>query len=270
VGCEVENADNKTLDELIEELADLIVKSQKVVVFTGAGISTESGIPDFRGPEGIWTKYDPSDFTYQKFVGDPEARKRIWKMKDMFGFSWKDFEPNPAHYAIAELEKLGKLDCIITQNVDGLHQKAGNSEDLVIQLHGNMSWVKCINCGDRHPFEEVEKWVRSGIEDPECVQCGGILKPEGVFFGEAMPVWETMEAEKRSRQCDLCIVIGSSLVVYPAALMPEYALHSGAKLAIINEGETGLDHAAHIRISKKAGEVMADVLQRVKKKLGKE
>ncbi|MCJ7521569.1 MAG: NAD-dependent deacylase [Dehalococcoidia bacterium] len=270
VGCEVGNADSKTLDELMEELADLIVKSQKVVVFTGAGISTESGIPDFRGPDGIWTKYDPSDFTYQKFVGDREARKRIWKMKDMFGFSWNDFQPNPAHYAIAELEKMGKLDCIITQNVDGLHQKAGNSEDLVIQLHGNMSWVKCISCGDRHPFEEIEKWVRSGIEDPECVHCGGILKPEGVFFGEAMPIWETMEAEKRSRQCDLCIVIGSSLVVYPAALMPEYALRSGAKVAIINEGETSLDHAAHIRISKKAGEVMSDVLKRVKRKLGKE
>lgn len=265
----MENAGSKTLEQLIDELADLIVESQKVVVFTGAGISTESGIPDFRGPDGIWTKYDPSDFTYQKFISDRETRKRLWKMKDVVGFSWKDFQPNLAHQAVAELERIGKLDCVITQNVDGLHQKAGNSEDKVIQLHGNMSWVKCINCGDRHPWEEVEKWIASGIEDPECAQCGGIMKPEGVFFGEAMPVWETMEAEKRSRECDLCIVIGSSLVVYPAALMPEFALRSGAKVAIINEGETGLDNAAHIRIREKAGEVMAEVLKRVKRKLSK-
>jgi NAD-dependent deacetylase len=265
----VENTDSKTRKELIEELADLIVKSQKIVVFTGAGISTESGIPDFRGPDGLWTKYDPSDFTYQKYISDPEVRKRMWKMKDLVGFSWKDFQPNPAHHAVAELEQLGKLDCVITQNVDGLHQKSGNSESKVIQLHGNMSWVKCINCGDRHPFEEVEKWVNSGVEDPECVQCGGILKPEGIFFGEAMPVWETMEAEKRSRECDLCIVIGSSLVVYPAALMPEFALRSGAKVAIINEGETGLDDSVHIRIWEKAGEIMLEVLKKVKKKLRK-
>ncbi len=260
----------KTREELIDELADLIVESERVVVFTGAGVSTESGIPDFRGPGGIWTKYDPSDFTYQKFVSDPEARKRIWKMKETIGFSWNDFQPNPAHFAIAELERLGKLDCVITQNVDGLHQRAGTSEDKVIQLHGNMEWVKCLTCGDRHRFEEVEKWLESGIEDPKCVQCGGILKPEGIFFGEAMPVWETMEAQKRSTECDLCIVIGSSLVVYPAGLMPQYALNAGAKIAIINEGETDLDHNAHIRISAKAGEVMSEVLKRVKSKLGRD
>ena len=266
----MENTDSKTIEELIEELADNIVESKKVVVFTGAGISTESGIPDFRGPDGLWTKYDPSDFTYQKYVTDSETRKRMWKMRDIIGSSWNDFQPNPAHHAVAELERLGKLDCVITQNVDGLHQKSGNSEHMVIQLHGNMSWVKCINCGDRHPFEEVEKWVESGVEDPECVQCGGILKPEGIFFGEAMPVWETMEAEKRSRECDLCIVIGSSLVIYPAALMPEFALRSGAKVAIINEGETGLDHAAHIRIWAKAGEVMSEVIKLVRDKLDRD
>jgi NAD-dependent deacetylase len=240
-----------------------------VVVFTGAGISTESGIPDFRGPDGLWTKYDPSDFTYQRFVSDPEVRKRLWKMREILGYGWDEIQPNPAHYAVAELEKIGKLDCIITQNVDGLHQKAGNSEDKVIQLHGNMQWVKCITCGSRHPLEELERWIESGIEDPNCVQCGGILKPDAVFFGEAMPVWETTEAQRRSNACDLCIVIGSSLVVYPAALMPQYALQAGAKVAIVNDGETELDHAAHIRISGKAGEVMSEVVKRVKRKLGK-
>ncbi len=260
----------KTLEELIEALADLIVKSERVVVFTGAGISTESGIPDFRGPDGLWTRYDPSDFTYQKFVSDLETRKRIWKMKETIGFGWNDVQPNPAHNSIAELERLGKLDCVITQNVDGLHQKAGNSEDRVIQLHGNMQWVKCLTCGARHRFEEVESWLEKGVEDPECVQCGGILKPEGVFFGEAMPVLETMEAHRRSTECDLCIVIGSSLAVYPAGLMPQYALNAGAKIVIINEGETELDHAAHIRISEKAGEVMSEVLKQVKSKLGRD
>jgi NAD-dependent deacetylase len=260
----------KTQEELVEELADRIVESERVVVFTGAGISTESGIPDFRGPDGLWTKYDPSDFTYQKYVTDPEARKRLWKMKDIVGFTWDDFQCNAAHHAVAELERLGKLDCIITQNVDGLHQKAGNSEDKVIQLHGNMSWVKCLTCGARHPYEEVTSWVDRGVDDPSCVQCGGILKPEGIFFGEAMPVRETMEAERRSRMCNLCIVIGSSLVVYPAGLMPQYARESGATLAIVNEGETELDHAAHIRIDGKAGAIMDQVVKRVKQKLGED
>jgi NAD-dependent deacetylase len=259
---------DKTLAESTEELADLIVGSQRIVVFTGAGISTESGIPDFRGPDGIWTKFDPDDFTYQKFVGDREARKRLWRLHDSMGFRFHDVEPNVAHRAVAELEELGKLDCIITQNVDGLHQKAGNSEDKVLELHGNMQWVKCISCGVRHRFEEVRRWIEGGVEVPDCAQCGGILKPDAVFFGEAMPVWETMEAQKRSSGCDLCIVIGSTLTVYPAALMPEYALRAGAKLVIINEGETELDHAAHVRITARAGEVMSQAIKSVKERLG--
>ena len=256
-----------TLEQSIEEIASLIVSSQRIVVFTGAGISTESGIPDFRGPDGLWTKFDPDDFTYQKFVGDREARKRIWAMQKHLGFS-VDVKPNAAHRAVVELEKLGKLDCVITQNVDGLHQKAGNSEDKVIQLHGSMQWVKCIECGVRHAFEEVQRWIDGGVEVPECAQCGGILKPDAVFFGEAMPVWETTEAQRRSSSCDLCIVIGSTLSVYPAGLMPQYAVSSGAKLVIINEGETELDRAAHVRVAAKAGDVMSLAVAKVKEKLG--
>ncbi len=259
---------DKTQEQLVDEIADLIVASNRVVVFTGAGVSTESGLPDFRGPSGIWTKLNPDDFTYQKYISDPETRKRIWQTRRTGESRWSDVEPNAAHYAIAEMEKLGKLDCVITQNVDGLHQKAGNPEDKVIQLHGNMQWVKCLSCGKRYRHEEVEKWLESGVEVPECAQCGGILKSDAVFFGEPMPVWETAEAEKRSRLCDLCIVIGSTLLVYPAALMSQYAVNSGAKLVIINEGTTELDHAAHIRVWSKAGEVMSQVLQRVKTKLG--
>lgn len=259
---------NKTLAESIEELANLIVQSQRIVVFTGAGISTDSGIPDFRGPEGLWTKFDPDDFTYQKFVGDRETRKKIWRLHESMGFRFDDVEPNAAHYAVAELEKLGKLDCVITQNVDGLHQKAGNSEDKVLQLHGNMQWVKCIGCGARHRFEEVRQWIKRGVEVPECARCGGILKPDAVFFGEAMPERETMEAQNRSAACDLFIVIGSTLAVYPAAFMPEYALSSGAKLVIINDGPTELDHSAHVRIGARAGDVMSRATRTVKEKLG--
>jgi NAD-dependent deacetylase len=259
---------NETLEETIEEIAGLILQSQRIVVFTGAGISTESGIPDFRGPDGLWTKVDPSDFTYQKFVADREVRKRIWKLNTAMGFGFGSVEPNPAHRAIAELEKLGKLDCVITQNVDGLHQKAGNSEDKVLQLHGNMQWVKCIGCGARHRFEEVRQWIEDGVEVPECLQCGGILKPDAVFFGEAMPLRETAEAERRSSSCDLCIVIGSTLSVYPAALMPQYAVNAGAKLVIINDGETELDDVAHVRIAARASEVMSPTLAKLKQKLG--
>lgn len=258
---------NETLEKGIEEIAALIVESQRIVVFTGAGISTESGIPDFRGPDGLWTKFDPEDFTYQRFVGDREARKRIWRLQKTMGMGFQ-VDPNPAHHAIVELERLGKLDCIITQNVDGLHQKAGNSEGKVIQLHGNMLWVKCIRCGVRHRFEEVQEWIDGGVEAPDCARCGGILKPDAVFFGEAMPVEETAEAQRRSASCDLCIVIGSTLTVYPAALMPQFALSSGAKLVIINEGQTELDRAAHVRISAKAGQVMSRAVARVKEMLG--
>jgi NAD-dependent deacetylase len=259
---------NETLEATSEEIARLIVQSQRIVVFTGAGISTESGIPDFRGPDGLWTKVDPSDFTYQKFVGDREVRKRIWQLNTTSGFAFGGVEPNLAHRAIAELEKLGKLDCVITQNVDGLHQKAGNSEDKVLQLHGNMQWVKCIGCGVRHRFEEVRQWIEGGVEVPECLECGGILKPDAVFFGEAMPVRETAEAERRSSSCDLCIVIGSTLVVYPAGLMPQYAVDAGAKLVIINDGETALDHLADVRIAARAGEVMSLTMEKLKEKLG--
>jgi NAD-dependent deacetylase len=254
------------LDSLIDEAADLIVKSKRIVVFTGAGVSTESGIPDFRSPGGIWTKYDPDDFTYQKFLSDPEARKKHWSVF-YSGEMWTGVEPNAAHYAIAELEKMGKLDCVITQNVDGLHQKAGNSPEKILQLHGSIERAKCLKCGKLYPMDEVRKWLSEGVEAPDCPECGGLLKPDAVFFGEAMPVWETSEAQRRSQSCDLCITIGSSLVVYPAALMPRYAAQSGAKLIIINRDSTDLDDAAHVRIFGSAGETMSKIMERVREKI---
>jgi len=258
--------DEAALESFTEAIACLLIDTRRVVVFTGAGISTESGIPDFRSPGGIWTKYNPEDFTYQKFISKPETRRLTWqRFRDI---PWTKVQPNAAHFAVAEMEKLGKLDCVITQNVDGLHRLAGNSADRVIELHGTVRWVVCLNCGKRWPREEIEGWLDRGVEIPLCDSCGGLLKSATISFGQAMPVRETEEAEERSRRCDLFIVIGSSLVVYPAAYMPVYAVQSGAKLVIINRDPTPLDSQAAVVVHAGAGDVMTEVLENVKAKLG--
>lgn len=254
------------MDYLIDLLSDLIVRAKKPVVFTGAGISTESGIPDFRSPGGIWSKYDPDDLTYQKFLTSPETRKKQWKMLLESGMT-TEAKPNPAHYAIAELDRLGKLDCVITQNVDNLHQKAGVSDAKVFELHGNIQWVVCLNCRHRFPMEEILQRIAEGVEVPDCPDCHGIMKPDGVFFGEALPQGTLSEATRRSQNCDLFIVIGSTLVVYPAAYMPAYAQEAGAKLAIINLTPTPLDHHAVVLIRSKAGEAMSKVVEKVREKM---
>ena len=254
------------LDTLADRVADLIINAKKVVVFTGAGVSTESGIPDFRSPGGIWERFDPDDFTYQKFVSDPEARRKQWQMLQEGGLTTKA-EPNPAHYAIAELDRLGKLDCVITQNVDNLHQKAGVPDDKVFELHGNMQWVVCLSCGERYPFGHIKARLDQGEEIPDCEACHGLLKPDAVFFGESLPEKVLKGATIRSYNCDLFIVIGSTLIVYPAAYMPIYATSSGAKLVIINLSSTPMDQQAIVLIRAKAGEVMTKVVQRVKEKI---
>jgi len=260
------------IEHLIEKTADFVLGSEKIVVFTGAGISTESGIPDFRSPGGIWTKYDPDIFTYSRFLHDEEARKLHWELLGGNEFIPSHAKPNPAHYAIAELEEIGKLDCVITQNVDGLHEaafeeKAGTPVGRIIHLHGTMERSKCLSCGELYPMDEIRKWLAAGAKVPDCPGCGGLLKPDAVFFGEAMPVWETSEARKRSESCDLCIVIGSSLVVFPAAFMPRYAVQSGAKLVIINRDPTDLDGSADVCIHEAAGATMTSVMYHVRKKL---
>ena len=245
-----------------EQLAQLIVQSRKVVVFTGAGISTESGIPDFRSPGGIWSRYDPEDFTIHKFLSGPTARKTIWKMS-IEGGLLTEAEPNLAHHAIAELHRLGKLDCVITQNIDSLHQKAGVPEEKVFELHGNMQWVVCLSCGRRFPMPEVLQRIRDGMEVPDCPDCRGILKPDAVFFGEALPQETLREAIRRAQNCDLMIVIGSTLVIYPAAYIPTYATDAGAKLAIVNLTPTPFDQHAEVVIRGKAGEIMSTVMEKV-------
>ncbi len=259
--------EEQNLDALANRVADLIINARRVVVFTGAGISTESGIPDFRGPGGIWERFDPDEFTYQKFITDPESRRKHWQMLCEGGLTTKA-KPNPAHYAIAELDKLGKLDCVVTQNVDNLHQKAGVPDDKVFELHGNMQWAICLSCGRRYSFEQVKTRLDEGEETPDCEACHGILKPGVVFFGESLPEKVLKEATHRSHNCDLFIVIGSTLVVYPAAYMPVYAVDSGAKLVIINLSSTPMDEQATVLLRAKAGDIMSEVLERVREKIG--
>ncbi len=253
---------NEKIQRLIEKAARLIIQSNSIVVFTGAGISTESGIPDFRGPDGLWSKFDPEDFTIQRFLNNEESRKIHWKVFRAGGLT-REAQPNAAHYAIAEMERLRKLDCIITQNVDNLHQKAGSSPDKIFELHGNFKRVRCLDCGQILTREEV--MPKFEIEDiPVCDKCAGILKPDVVFFGEALPQKVLEDASYHSRHCDLFIVIGSTLVVYPAAYLPAYAIEAGAKLIIINLGSTPLDHHAELFINEKAGETMEQIVNLVK------
>ena len=259
--------DKQDLEILADKVAKLIINAKKVVVFTGAGVSTESGIPDFRSPGGIWDRFDPDDFTYQQFVSNPESRRKQWQMLQE-GMLTGGAEPNPAHYAIAELDRLGRLDCVITQNVDNLHQKAGVPDSKVFELHGNMQWAICLSCGQRYPFEQIKARLDEGEEIPDCEVCYGILKPDVVLFGEQLPEQVLREATLRSYGCDLFIVIGSTLVIYPAAYMPIYAINAGARLVIINLSSTPMDHQAAVLIRAKAGETMSKVALKVAARIG--
>jgi NAD-dependent deacetylase len=256
-------------NESVGIVAEMIVQARDVVVFTGAGISTESGIPDFRSPGGIWTRFDPEDFTIEQFLASPETRKKQWRIL-LAGGLLADAEPNKAHLAIAELERIGKLSCIITQNVDNLHQKAGNSPEKVYELHGNMRWLRCMSCDMRYPMKDMVDKYRSGEDIPACEHCRGILKPDVIFFGELLPEMTLKQAALHATGCDLLIVIGSSLVVYPAASIPIYAKDSGAKLVIINRTSTLCDNSADVIIHHSAGEAMDRILEEVKKRSRKE
>ncbi len=251
------------METMINKVAEMIAASSRVVVFTGAGISTESGIPDFRGPGGLWTKVDPNDYTIDKFLSSETTRKKMWqRMRE--GGLMADVQPNRAHIAIVDLEKMGKLHSIITQNVDNLHQKAGNSQHLIHELHGNMQWIICLDCRKRYPIEIAKQDVPSPDYVLSCNSCNGILKPDVILFGEALPQDTLMQATQEARSCDLLIVIGSTLFVYPAAYMPLYAKQSGAKIVIINLGRTEQDDIADVRIDAPAGETMTKIMTKLK------
>ncbi|MHA1370413.1 MAG: SIR2 family NAD-dependent protein deacylase [Promethearchaeota archaeon] len=226
----------------IDILEDLLMDSKKVVGFTGAGISTDSGIQDFRTPgSGLWEKYDPGLMDLSTFLREPE---RFFNMAREIAEPILSARPNESHEALTRLQVLGKMDYIITQNIDGLHQKAGSNN--VIELHGNLRECKCTRCNKKYPIDVlIEKFFLRGEKVPKCDACGtGFLKPNVVFFGENLPRDALEKAYEVSRGCDLFIVIGSSLLVYPAASLPKVALESGADLVIINLQPTPLDNEA--------------------------
>jgi NAD-dependent deacetylase len=249
----------------IVRAAQMIRDASRIVVFTGAGVSTESGIPDFRSPGGFWTKFDPEDFTIDKFLSSPETRRKQWRFL-LSGDLLKDACPNAAHKAIAELEALGSLDCVITQNIDNLHQKAGNDPGRVYELHGTMHWVRCLQCGVRCALEEILQKYRTADDPPACERCGGMMKPDVIFFGEALPEETLDEATRHASGCDLLVVVGSSLVVYPAATIPFIAKESGAKLIIINLTPTPADRIADIVINASAGDALTRIIAEVKRR----
>ncbi len=229
--------------------AEMIHGAKRILVFTGAGLSTESGIPDFRSPGGIWEKYDPSDFYFQKFISDPGAREKYWDMSSEFYTTMKRARPNKAHMAVKALEDAGKLSAIVTQNIDNLHRQAGNNPDNIIEIHGTAFLVTCLDCDAPYDRDVIEQRLREGIKAPSCDHCGGILKPATVSFGQSMPEEKMARSFREAETCDLCMVLGSSLVVQPAASVPEHAARNGAPLIIINRDPTPLDGIADLVIN---------------------
>lgn len=236
------------------EATELIAHSNQIVGFTGAGISTESGIPDFRSPGGVWSTNRMIYF--DEFLNDREARVEAWRQKALVWPEMRDAVPNAGHLAFAELERQGKLLAMITQNIDGLHQRAGHSPEMVIELHGTMTHAECLTCHVRITMDEALERIAAGEATPECEECGGLLKPATVSFGQPMPALAMQMAAIAAQQCEVFIVAGSSLVVYPAASFPEIAKESGAALIIINRTETPLDGIADLVIREEIGQAL--------------
>jgi NAD-dependent deacetylase len=241
-----------------ERLARLLAQSKRAVVFTGAGISTESGIPDFRSPGGVWTRMSPISF--QAFVSDPEQRRESWSRAFSGVAGWTGAAPNAGHYAVARLVESGKVAAVITQNVDNLHQLSGVPADKVIELHGNASYAACLACGLRHELEDLRGPFLATGEPPACRQCGGVVKSATISFGQSMPEAEMARAEREALACDLFLVLGSSLVVYPAADFPLIAKRRGAALAIVNREPTPQDYLADLVLHEEIGPLLSRVV----------
>jgi NAD-dependent deacetylase len=249
----------------IKQVAEMILNSRRVIVFTGAGVSTESGIQDFRSENGIWQQWNPDELTFDKFMASRASREHYWGFSRAIWPTMSKAKPNIGHYAIVDLYKMGKLEAVITQNVDGLHQAAGLPDDKVIELHGSIAWVSCLSCGRRWPRQEIEERMdRTGEKAPECV-CGGYLKQATIAFGQSLPAEAISLAEEKSAACDMFMVAGSSLVVYPAAQMPVVAKRNGAKLVIITLSDTPHDGYADVVINEKTGPTLQQISAMVKK-----
>src|SRR5229473_7451552 len=246
------------IDQEIAELARAIARSRRVVVFTGAGISTESGIPDFRSPGGIWTRMAPIDFA--DFLASEEARRETWRRRFAMDETFRTATPNRGHRAVAELVRHGKVAAVITQNIDGLHQASGIAEDRVIELHGNSTYAHCLDCKARYQLDALRVAFERDGTAPLCDGCGGFVKTATISFGQAMPVEPMRRSEFEALAADLFIVAGSSLVVYPAAGFPELAKRNGATLAIINREPTAIDRIADLVLNRAIGETLGSVV----------
>jgi NAD-dependent deacetylase len=236
----------------------MIAEAQRVVVFTGAGVSTESGIPDFRSPGGVWSRMKPIYF--QDFVSDPAKRRESWERAFAGRAGWTGRQPNAGHHAVARLVADGKASAVITQNVDNLHQASGVAPDKLVELHGNASYAACLDCGERHELAELKESFLKAREIPYCRVCGGLVKTATISFGQPMPEGPMARAETETLACDLFLVLGSSLVVYPAAGFPLLAKRNGARLAIVNREPTDLDGFADLVLHDEIGEVMSGVV----------
>ena len=245
-----------TFDQAIEDAAHLLSAAHHVVVLTGAGISTDSGIPDFRGPEGVWTKQPSAErmATLAHYMADPEVRKQSWQTR-LHHPIWLA-QPNPAHLALVELERTGRLHTLVTQNVDGLHQRAGSSRERIVEVHGTVHEVVCMRCGDRGSMLPVLERVRAGEADPECRKCGGILKSATISFGQALVPEDLERAEQAASACDLLLAVGSTLSVYPVAGCVPLAKARGARVVIVNAGPTEMDEIADAVLYGQIGEIL--------------
>jgi NAD-dependent deacetylase len=242
----------------ISRLAALLLGSARTVVFTGAGISTESGIPDFRSPGGVWSRMKPIEFA--PFMHNEDARREAWQRTFSGTAGWVGAKPNAGHMAIARLVDTGKVGLVITQNVDNLHQDAGVPAHQVIELHGNASYATCLICGLRHELKDLrDPFLQQGTL-PACRACGGIVKTATISFGQPMPVEAMQRAEAATRDCDLFFVLGSSLRVYPAAVLPMVAKSNGATLAIVNREPTDMDGKADFVIHAEIGAVLREIV----------
>lgn len=242
----------------LDRLRSMLVDARRVVVFSGAGISTESGIPDFRSPGGIWSRTTP--IMFDDFMTSIEARRESWRRRIEIERDMVDARPNAGHVAVARLVATGKVTALITQNIDGLHQASGVPEEKVIELHGNSTYAACLACGERHALDPILKAFRADGTIPECRACGGIVKTATISFGQPMPAEAMERARAAALSCDLFLAIGSSLVVWPAASFPLLAKQNGAALVILNRESTDHDPSADLVLHREIGPTLSTVV----------
>jgi NAD-dependent deacetylase len=252
--------DDATLEAQLDLARSWIASARRIVVLTGAGVSTDSGIPDFRGPQGVWTKNPEAEkqATLQNYIAEPEVRRRAWQSR-LDSPAWTA-QPNAGHQALVTLERRGRLDTLITQNVDGLHQRAGSSPDRVVEIHGTIREVVCLSCGERAPMERALARVRAGEADPPCRTCGGILKSATISFGQSLVESDLARAQEAAARCDLLLTVGTTLAVYPVAGVVPVARRAGARIVIVNAEPTAMDDLAHAVLRGPIGEILPRLL----------